>query len=64
MIAELTYATSLAFVKYSILAFYWRMFKTSSIKIPIIVLFVLSMIWLIIRVSLWTLVEETRQKLS
>ncbi|KAH7020747.1 uncharacterized protein B0I36DRAFT_424778 [Microdochium trichocladiopsis] len=49
MVAELTYATSLAFVKFSILAFYWRMFKTSPIKIPIMVLFALSMIWLIIR---------------
>ncbi|KAJ1324693.1 alpha-methylacyl-CoA racemase [Microdochium nivale] len=49
MVAELTYAASLGFVKFSILAFYWRMFKTSPIKIPIIVLFVLSAIWLTIR---------------
>lgn len=50
MVAELTYAASLGFVKFSILAFYWRMFKTSPIKIPIILLFVLSAIWLTIRV--------------
>lgn len=55
-VIELLYASSLAFVKYSILAFYWRMFKTSNIKIPIIVLFVMSVIWLIIRVSLRVLV--------
>ncbi|KXJ85543.1 hypothetical protein Micbo1qcDRAFT_113080, partial [Microdochium bolleyi] len=49
MVAELSYATSLAFVKFSILSFYWRMFKTSPIKIPIIVLFIMSAIWLTIR---------------
>ncbi|KAF2806482.1 uncharacterized protein BDZ99DRAFT_479726 [Mytilinidion resinicola] len=36
---EIFYAFSLAFSKLSILAFYWRMFKNSNIKKPIIILF-------------------------
>ena len=46
---ELAYAFSLAFSKLAILAFYWRMFKTSGIKIPIITLIVATVVWLIIR---------------
>ncbi|KAF2489885.1 hypothetical protein BU16DRAFT_544240 [Lophium mytilinum] len=47
--AEIFYAFSLAFSKLSILAFYWRMFKNSNIKKPIIVLFVSAIVWLILR---------------
>jgi len=47
---ELSYALSLGFAKLSILAFYWRMFKTSKIRIPIQVLAVSAIIWLVIRV--------------
>jgi hypothetical protein len=49
---ELFYAFSLAFAKFSILAFYWRMFKTSNIKIPIKVLLVSTVVWLILRVRM------------
>lgn len=47
--AELAYAFSLAFSKLSILCMYWRLFSTSAIRLPIQVLFVLSVVWLIIR---------------
>ncbi|KAF2799182.1 hypothetical protein K505DRAFT_295128 [Melanomma pulvis-pyrius CBS 109.77] len=46
---EIAYALSLGFSKLAILAFYWRMFKTSKIKIPIQVLAVATIIWLILR---------------
>ncbi|KAH7119727.1 hypothetical protein B0J11DRAFT_582236 [Dendryphion nanum] len=49
---ELFYAFSLAFSKFAILAFYWRMFKTSDIKIPIKVLIGCTVIWLILRTFL------------
>jgi hypothetical protein len=48
---ELFYGFSLAFAKFAILAFYWRMFKTSIIKVPIQVLALCTMIWLILRVG-------------
>lgn len=48
---EIFYAFSLAFAKLSILAFYWRMFKTSNLKLPIQILGVSAIIWLTIRVS-------------
>jgi uncharacterized membrane protein YqjE len=50
-LAELFYASSLASSKLAILAFYWRMFRTSNIKIPIITLVVATLIWLILRVG-------------
>ncbi|KAF2472427.1 uncharacterized protein BDR25DRAFT_366447 [Lindgomyces ingoldianus] len=46
---ELFYAFSLAFTKLAILAFYWRMFKTSKIKIPIQVLAGCAILWLVLR---------------
>ncbi|KAF2713879.1 hypothetical protein K504DRAFT_450515 [Pleomassaria siparia CBS 279.74] len=46
---ELAYAFSLGFSKLAILAFYWRMFKASQIKIPIQVLTVATITWIIIR---------------
>lgn len=48
---ELFYAFSLACAKLSILAFYWRMFKSSNLKTPIYVLTACAIIWLILRVS-------------
>jgi hypothetical protein len=48
--AEIFYALSLAFSKFAILAFYWRLFSTSSIRIPIIILALASLAWLILRV--------------
>ncbi|KAF1995209.1 hypothetical protein P154DRAFT_624133 [Amniculicola lignicola CBS 123094] len=47
--AQITYSTSLAFSKLAILAFYWRVFGTSNIKLPIKVLSAAAIIWLIIR---------------
>lgn len=47
--AEIFYAFSLAFSKLSILGFYWRLFKTSNIRLPIQILAVCSIVWLIIR---------------
>ncbi|KAF2734409.1 hypothetical protein EJ04DRAFT_437201 [Polyplosphaeria fusca] len=49
---ELFYAFSLAFSKLAILAFYWRMFKTSKIKTPIMVLTGCAIVWLILRTFL------------
>lgn len=43
------YAFSLAFSKYAILGMYWRLFSTSPIRIAIQVLFVMSVIWVVIR---------------
>lgn len=37
-LAEIFYAFSLAFSKFSILGFYWRLFKTSPIRKPILIL--------------------------
>lgn len=51
---ELFYAFSLASAKLAILAFYWRMFKLSNIKIPIKILAACTIIWLILRVCLPT----------
>ncbi|KAM6508509.1 hypothetical protein FALCPG4_018350 [Fusarium falciforme] len=51
-LTELLYAFSLTFSKLAILAFYWRMFKTSNIRIPILVLAGLAIIWLIVRIFL------------
>lgn len=36
-IAELTYTGVIVFVKYSIIALYWRIFNTTNIKIPLLV---------------------------
>ncbi|KAF7550532.1 hypothetical protein G7046_g7981 [Stylonectria norvegica] len=49
---ELFYAFSLAFSKFSILAFYWRIFSTSNIRVPIQVLVGTSIVWLILRTFL------------
>ncbi|KAJ3466248.1 hypothetical protein MRS44_006906 [Fusarium solani] len=48
-IAELMYASALFFAKASILSFYWRMFRVTSIKLPIQILFTCAVIWIIIR---------------
>ncbi|KAI0475216.1 hypothetical protein GGR56DRAFT_694796 [Xylariaceae sp. FL0804] len=46
---ELAYGFSLGFSKLAILAFYWRLFGLSNLRIPIIILIVLSGLWLVIR---------------
>ncbi|KAF4991216.1 hypothetical protein FDECE_14108 [Fusarium decemcellulare] len=50
VICELLYAFALFFAKMAILAFYWRMFRVTSIKLPIQILTVCSIIWIIIRI--------------
>lgn len=50
-LAELFYAASLALSQFAVLAFYWRMFRTSGIKVPILTLLAATTIWLILRVS-------------
>ncbi|PVI02842.1 hypothetical protein DM02DRAFT_588817 [Periconia macrospinosa] len=49
---EIVYASSLAFSRLSILGFYWRIFKNSSIKIPIQVLAFATALWLVLRTFL------------
>lgn len=51
---SLCYAASIACSKVSILCLYWRLFKTSSIRIPILVLLVIVTIWIIIRTFMLT----------
>lgn len=52
---SLCYAASLACSKLSILLFYWRLFKFSVIRIPIILLLIISTMWLILRTFMLTL---------
>ncbi|CAH0019909.1 unnamed protein product, partial [Clonostachys rhizophaga] len=46
---SISYAFAIGFCKLAILSLYWRLFKITSIRIPIIILYVLSIIWIIIR---------------
>ncbi|VUC33942.1 unnamed protein product [Clonostachys rosea] len=48
-VAELFYAFALFFGKVSILAFYWRMFGVTNIKLPIQILLGCAIVWIIIR---------------
>ncbi|KAM0541345.1 hypothetical protein ACHAPJ_013293 [Fusarium lateritium] len=48
-IAELFYAFGLFFAKVSILSLYWRMFRVTSIRLPIQILFGCSLIWITFR---------------
>ncbi|KAL6863259.1 hypothetical protein ACO1O0_003504 [Amphichorda felina] len=43
--AELTYTGVIIFVKFSIAALYWRIFKSASIKLPLIILTTLVAMW-------------------
>jgi hypothetical protein len=47
MAASLTYVSAIAFIKYTILAFYWRLFSVTA-QMPIIVLSVSVVAWQII----------------
>ncbi|KAK0383650.1 hypothetical protein NLU13_9561 [Sarocladium strictum] len=51
---SLCYAASIACCKIAILCLYWRLFKTSSIRIPILVLLVIVTIWILIRTFMLT----------
>ncbi|CAH0040798.1 unnamed protein product [Clonostachys rhizophaga] len=48
-IIELTYAASIASSKFSVLCFFWNIFNRSSIRWPIIILFLTSFLWVIVR---------------
>lgn len=48
---ELTYTGVIVFVKFSILALYWRIFKMSNIKVPIGIMASLVFMWGITVVS-------------
>lgn len=50
-VAEITYTCALATVKWSILAFYWRIFSQTSIRIPIWILSAAVVCWAIAVVS-------------
>ncbi|KAH6871236.1 hypothetical protein B0T10DRAFT_611294 [Thelonectria olida] len=51
-VAELVYAFALFFAKLSILSLYWRMFRVTSIRLPIQILFGCSILWIIFRISM------------
>ncbi|EWZ28614.1 hypothetical protein FOQG_16602 [Fusarium oxysporum f. sp. raphani 54005] len=51
-IVELLYSFSISSSKLAILAFYWRLFKTSNIRVPILVFAGMSIIWLVVRIFL------------
>lgn len=53
-ILEFTYAYSLGFSKFSILALYWRFFGRFNIRVPIIILMIATATWLICRVCILT----------
>ncbi|KAK8066226.1 hypothetical protein PG997_012973 [Apiospora hydei] len=46
---QLAFTYSITLIKFAILAFYWRVFNTSSIRWPIIILAILSGVWLLAR---------------
>ncbi|CAG8953055.1 hypothetical protein HYFRA_00003249 [Hymenoscyphus fraxineus] len=45
--AEFSYATSILFTKYSILAFYWRIFSVRSMMIAVRIMLAITTLWLI-----------------
>ncbi|CAG9993203.1 unnamed protein product [Clonostachys byssicola] len=49
-LASETYTFAIVFCKFAILAFYWRIFKYTSIRIAIQVLSVVTMAWFLLRV--------------
>lgn len=53
--SSMTYTFGIAFCKFSILTFYWRIFKISGIRVPIQVLFGLTVAWFLLRIFMVTL---------
>ena len=51
-IAELFYTFALTPAKLSFLAFYWRVFRVSSIKLPIKIMATIVIVWSVVRVSI------------
>jgi hypothetical protein len=51
-VEDIFYSLTLAFVKLSVLAFYWRIFQFTSIRLPIKIMATVVISWLIARVWL------------
>lgn len=51
---SLCYASSIACSKIAILTLYWRLFRISSIRIPILVMLVMVVVWIILRTFMLT----------
>lgn len=51
--AELIYAACLAFGQVSILCLYWRIFSVPEARLTVKVLLPFTLVWVIVRVSLW-----------
>ncbi|KAH7129571.1 hypothetical protein B0J13DRAFT_564270 [Dactylonectria estremocensis] len=47
--SQFCYAFSIASSKFAILCLYWRLFKLSSIRIPLQLMFVICLVWIILR---------------
>jgi hypothetical protein len=54
-LSSFTYTFAIAFCKFAILTFFWRIFQVSDIRIPIQVLFVITVCWFIVRLLLVSL---------
>lgn len=54
-LSSMTYTFAIAFCKFAILTFFWRIFQMSDIRIPIQVLFVITICWFIVRLLLVSL---------
>jgi hypothetical protein len=52
---SLTYTFAIAFSKFAVLAFYWRLFQFSDIRIPIQILSCVTVSWFILRLFMVTL---------
>lgn len=50
--SSITYSFGIAFSKFAILAFYWRIFKFTGIRIPIQILFGITISWFILRLCM------------
>lgn len=48
--AEFCYAASLGFAKIAVLTLFWRLFKMTSMRYPILILLASTVGWLILRV--------------
>ena len=51
-ILEITYAITMCLVKYSILCFYWRIFKVTQYRIPFYIMFGVVTAWFIAAVNI------------
>lgn len=61
--ASLTYVCAIAFIKYTILAFYWRLFSVTA-RIPIGILTASVVAWQVIFVSHGVPIAEPTNKLT